>query len=142
MSVNLFELSWSWYEDHIYYLYTHPDQTHTKEKFNEDVNFLCKKYALEYIKSEKKTWAGFCGLIQYISDKMVELNYESVNMVSANLWGGYILDSKKDSDYKKCEEFIGEELAKEFIKHNVKVRRNDKLSQKRRDAKKLKDNPQ
>jgi hypothetical protein len=57
----------------------------------------------------------------FIAEKLPELGYRPVEPVREGFWGAYIIDGN-DSDDKEWGKIVGEELLKEAIEHNKKVR--------------------
>jgi hypothetical protein len=117
--MKLFELSWSWYEDHDYYLFVHENKT--EDDFQKDVKILLIKYGEEYLQQED-CWAGANNWIEYISTKLPELGYEHIEPINVGFWGAYIIDGD-DGDDVVWGEIVGEELLQKTIHHNKKIRK-------------------
>jgi hypothetical protein len=119
---NLFELSWSWYEDYQTYLFYH--QNKTEGEFKNDIRFLLRKYGKDYIESEKpSSWVMAPEWIEFISKKMPELGYVPAKIINENFWGAYIIDGDLDDfEEKNWKEAVGEELYKEAVDHNRSIR--------------------
>ena len=115
----LFELSWSWYEDYSYYLFTHSNKT--QEQFRKDVKTLLRKYGDAYLKQEK-SWAGANDWIRYISGKMPELGYVPVSPVVKGFFGAYIIDGGKSDEDKEWGKIVGKDLLNKAVEHNKKLR--------------------
>ena len=111
-----FELYWSWYEEHAYWLLSHP--TKTKKQFQADVKKLLRKYGDEYLKKED-SWASARGWIKFVAEKLVGIGYAKVLPESFGFFGGNILEN--DDDGMRWKKLVGEELFGKAIKHNKKV---------------------
>lgn len=125
---NVFELSWSWYEDYVSFLFFHPSKT--EEEFNSDVKNLFIKYGDEYLKSQKNNSSGmnnFVGMdswVEFIATKLPELGYIEVQTKKFDVFGGYII--KKENGHNKTEieqiiNLIGGDLYIKAIEHNKKI---------------------
>lgn len=112
---NLFNLQWCWYEDKNDYLFIHDNKT--KEQFKQDVNEMLIKYGKEYLDQEE-SWAGANKWIDYISKKLPELGYQTVEPITSSFFGAYIITERHSSDDKEWGEIVGEELLQHAIEHN------------------------
>lgn len=122
--MKLFELYWIWYEEHSYWLFTHPNKT--KKQFEADVKMLLREYGNDYLK-EEDSWAGARGWIELIAEKLPVIGYTKIEPESTGFFGGYIL--RKDDDGKEWEKIVGKELMEKAIKHNKKVEKSCGLRQ-------------
>jgi len=115
----IFELSWSWYEEYCPYLFYHEKKT--LRQFERDVKYLLRKYGNQYIKQEK-SWISAHGWIEFVCIKLTELGYVPIRPNRFNIFGASIIDNKKDDDDKAFGKLIGSELLAKAIKCNKSFR--------------------
>lgn len=115
--MNIFELSWHDYDELSYWLFSHDNKN--QDDFNNDVNFLLKKYGEEYINNEK-SWVGACYWIGYIVPKMEELGYTKVEPIKWSFTGAGIInfDNIISEDDLRWSEVVGEDLLFKAARHN------------------------
>ena len=123
----IFELSWSWYEDYVPYLFEHPTKTH--EEFIADVKALLKKYGPAYLaKSEEdKHFIGAQEWIKFTVPLFEELGYKAVLPKRFDIFGtsapigvGYGDDSL-DDDELEFGKIVGMELLEKAVAANKRI---------------------
>jgi hypothetical protein len=122
--MKVYKLSWTWYEDDEYYLFSHPKSS--QEQFKKDVKSLLRKYGNEYIDQEDG-WVGAPQWVKYISKKLSILGYRPMTVLNWSFSGAYLIEnryhSKKiDKDVQRWQEVVGARLTKKAIEKNRKFR--------------------
>ena len=118
----VFKLSWSWYEDHNFWLFE--SQTKTTEEFDADVESLLKKYADEYM-AQEKSWVMVPSWIKYVAEKLTSLGYVAVEPHTWGFWGGYILgdDKARNKEDLAWGKIVGKKLLDKAVKHNAIIKK-------------------
>lgn len=125
--MNVYRMSWSWYEDHQYHLFSHPKSS--KVKFEKDVISLLRKYGDEYI-DQVDGWVGASDWISYVADKLPELGYKPVTIIGWNFFGGYILGGgmgasrTHDEEGAAWKKIIGPKLMAKALAKNKNIQLN------------------
>jgi hypothetical protein len=119
----VFELSWSDWEQHDYYLFVHTNPNKTQAEFKADVRSLLVAHGEVYLQSEQ-SFAGANEWIKFIAEKMPELGYIRIHTIAENYQGSMIISKRHDeysNEGKIWREVVGKELYQKALAHNRKI---------------------
>lgn len=117
--MQVFRISWHWYEEEWNYLFTHPNKT--EEEFNEDIVRHIKVVGQKYLDQET-SWVGASDWIEFATNSFHILGYEKVTTIDWSFFGGYIL-ATDCHEYDNWKEVVGEDLCNKAISMNDATRK-------------------
>lgn len=117
MSVTVFEMYWSDYEDYRFWLLTHPDKT--TEEFHTDCQKAVKEVGPKYVQEDER-WIGVDDWIEMAVEKMVEYGYKRILPEKWGFSGGHILDGQDYAD-REWADLVGVELVATAVAKNATV---------------------
>lgn len=124
--MNVYRMSWSWYEDHQYHLFTHKKSS--QKKFEKDVTSLIRKYGNRYMNQET-SWISAPRWIEFVAKKLPALGYKPVKIIGWNFFGASIIrrdrfgSKTRDEELEGWGKIIGPKLMAKAFKKNSLLQR-------------------
>ena len=115
--MNIYELSWTWYEDYTPYLFFCETEK-TEKEFKADCLRAMMESFDDYMASLDHEWAMLPRWIEFSLDKLCSYGYAKVETIRTNFWGGFI--PKKDDDKEESFKDFPEEYFQKIVDYNEK----------------------
>ena len=113
----IFELTYSWYEEHHYHLFEAPDKT--QEEWEDDCKKAIQEVGEAYIEQGKNGWVSADQWIVLAAQKLSEYGYTPVRSLTWGYWGPSIIERDDDA---KWEGIVGKNLHSKALAKNKELR--------------------